>query len=45
LRWTTRFKLVPELPVIVDYVARVTSRPSFVRAAKIDADLLAARGP
>ena len=45
LRWTTRFKLVQELPVIVDYVARVTSRPSFVRAAKIDADLLAARGP
>jgi glutathione S-transferase len=45
LRWTTRFKLVPELPVVVDYVARVTSRPSFARAAKIDADLLAARGP
>jgi len=45
LRWTTRFKLVPETPLIADYVARVTSRPSFVRAAKIDADLLAARGP
>ena len=45
LRWTTRFQLVPELPVIVDYVARVTARPSFARAAKIDADLLAARGP
>ena len=38
-------ELVPELPVIVDYIARVTARPSFARAAKIDADLLAARGP
>jgi len=45
LRWTTRFKLVPELPVVADYVARVTARPAFARVAKIDADLLAARGP
>jgi len=44
LRWTTMFKLVPELPVIAEYVKRVTSRASFARAAKIDADLLAARG-
>jgi len=44
LRWTTMFKLVPETPPVTDYVARVTSRPAFARAAKIDADLLAARG-
>ena len=37
------FKLVPETPVIVDYIARVTARPAVARAAKIDADLLAAR--
>jgi glutathione S-transferase len=43
LRWTTSFKLVPETPVIAAYVERVTARPSFARAAKIDADLLAAR--
>jgi glutathione S-transferase len=43
LRWTTMFKLVPETPVITGYVGRVTSRPAVARAAKIDADLLAAR--
>ena len=43
LRWTTSFKLVPQTPVIAGYVERVTARPSFARAAKIDADLLAAR--
>jgi glutathione S-transferase len=43
LRWTTMFKLVPETPVITDYIASVTSRPAFARAAKIDADLLAAQ--
>ena len=43
LRWTTMFKLVPELPVIADHVARVTARPAFARAAKIDADLVAAQ--
>ena len=43
LRWTTMFKLVPETPVVADYVARVTSRPAAARAARIDADLLAAR--
>jgi glutathione S-transferase len=45
LRWTTMFKLVPETPVIVDYVARVTARPAVERAARIDAELLAARNP
>jgi glutathione S-transferase len=44
LRWTTMFKLVPETPVIADYIGRVTSRPAFARAGRIDADLLAAQG-
>src|SRR6478609_3601577 len=43
LRWTTMFKLVPETPVVTDYIARVTSRPAVARAAKIDADLIAAQ--
>jgi glutathione S-transferase len=43
LRWTTMFKLVPETPVVTDYIARVTSRPAVARAAKIDADLVAAQ--
>jgi glutathione S-transferase len=43
LRWTTMFKLVAETPVVVDYIGRVTSRPAFARAAKIDADLVAAQ--
>ncbi len=37
------FKLVPETPVVAGYIARVTSRPAVARAAKIDADLLAAQ--
>jgi glutathione S-transferase len=40
-RWTTMFKLVPENPVVADYVKRVTQRPSFVNIAAMDADLLA----
>jgi len=44
LRWTTMFKLVPETPVVASYIARVTSRPAVARAAKIDADLIAAQG-
>jgi len=43
LRWTTMFKLVPESPVVAGYIDRVTSRPAFARAAKIDADLVAAQ--
>jgi glutathione S-transferase len=45
LRWTTMFKLVPETPVVTGYIARVTSRPAVARAAKIDADLIAAQNP
>jgi glutathione S-transferase len=43
LRWTTMFKLVPESPVVTGYIGRVTSRPAVARAAKIDADLIAAQ--
>ena len=42
LRWTTMFKLVPELPAITDYIARIAGRPAVVRAAKKDAELAAA---
>jgi len=44
LRWTTMFKLVPETPASMAYIERVTTRPAALRAAKIDADLIAARG-
>jgi glutathione S-transferase len=43
LRWTTMFKLVPELPEIKAYVARVCERPAFVRASAKDAELAAAQ--
>jgi glutathione S-transferase len=41
LRWTTMFKLVPELPVITDYIARVGGRPAAVKATAADAALAA----
>jgi glutathione S-transferase len=44
LHWTTMFKLVPELPVITQYIARVTQRPAMQRAFKKDAELAAALG-
>jgi glutathione S-transferase len=44
LRWTTMFKLVPELPVIAAYVERIASRPAVMRAAQKDAELAAALG-
>ena len=44
LTWTTIFKLVPELPVITDYMARVNSRPAVQRAREMDAALVAAQG-
>jgi len=40
LRWTTGFKLVPELPEFRAYIDRVCARPAFVRAAALDAALL-----
>ena len=39
LGWTTAFKLVPELPDITAYIARVQQRPAFARAAAADAAL------
>jgi glutathione S-transferase len=44
LRWMTMFKLVAETPAVKGYVDRVGARPAAQRAAKIDADILAARG-
>ena len=44
LRWTTMFNLVPESPLIKDYIERVCSRPSFAQANAKDTELLAARG-
>jgi len=41
LNWMTMFKLVPELPAIMSYVARVTGRPAFVRVRERDALLSA----
>jgi glutathione S-transferase len=43
LRWTTMFKLVPELPVITAYIERIASRPAMQRAAALDAELAAAQ--
>ena len=43
LRWTTMFKLVPELPVITSYIERIGSRPAMQRAAALDAELAAAQ--
>jgi glutathione S-transferase len=41
LAWTTAFKLVPELPEVVDYVARVMRRPAAQHASALDAELAA----
>jgi glutathione S-transferase len=43
LRWTTLFKIVPELPEIQAYIERTGARPAFVRAAALDAELVAAQ--
>ncbi len=44
LQWTTMFKLVPELPVIADYIARVGARPAVIRARAKDAELAKSQG-
>jgi len=44
LTWTTRFGLVPELPVIKAYMERVNARPAIARARAKDAELAAAQG-
>ena len=41
LGWTTAFKIVPELPVIMDYVARMSARPAAVKVKALDAKLSA----
>ena len=41
LRWTTMFKLVPEMPVIMDYVKRVSGRPAVTKVGELDAKLSA----
>ena len=43
LHWMTMFKLIPEVPVIGAYVARVMSRPAMQRAAELDAALAEAQ--
>lgn len=45
LGWTTAFKLVPELPEVMAYVARVKARPAAIRAAALDAELAASMAP
>jgi glutathione S-transferase len=42
LAWTTMFKLVPELPVIANYISRGNARPSVARVKAKDAELAAA---
>ena len=41
LTWTTMFKLVPELPVIKDYIGRLGARPSVAKVKELDAKLSA----
>jgi glutathione S-transferase len=41
LAWTTKFKLVPEHPVIMRYIERMQERPAMKRAAQIDAEVAA----
>lgn len=43
LKWTTAFKLVPELPEIMRYIERVTTRPAAQKAAADDAELAASQ--
>ena len=42
LKWTTRWKLVPELPVVAGYLQRVGSRPAVAKVEAMDAELLRA---
>src|SRR5215813_7740119 len=41
LNWTTSFKIVPEVPVIMDYIKRITARPAFSTVKEADAKLSA----
>ena len=42
LGWTTMFKLVPETPVIMEYVERINARPAVAKVKARDAELSAA---
>jgi glutathione S-transferase len=44
LRWTTHFKIVPELPDIKRYVDAFNARPATRKVVARDTALLAARG-
>ena len=41
LRWTVGFKIIPEKPEIMAYIARITGRPSFAKVAAMDAEITA----
>lgn len=41
LNWGVMFKLVPETPVIADYVRRIIGRPAALKVAELDARLAA----
>jgi glutathione S-transferase len=43
LTWMTSFKLVPDLPVIMDYIGRINARPSVVKVRALDATLVASQ--
>jgi glutathione S-transferase len=43
LSWVIGFKLLPDLPELSDYVARVTARPAFGRVRERDAAMAAAQ--
>lgn len=43
LRWATAFNMVPEHPVLRDYIERVNARPALQRAAKRDEEYAAAQ--
>jgi glutathione S-transferase len=45
LAWTTAFKLVPEHPVIMDYVKRFNARPMTVKVREMDAERTKANVP
>jgi glutathione S-transferase len=43
LRWGTLFGLLPENPIIADYVTRIGNRPAALKVAELDAALAAAQ--
>jgi glutathione S-transferase len=45
LTWMLSFGLVPKLPLLVDYAARINARPAIIRGREKDAALAAAQSP